>query len=119
MASAKLALTSGSAGRYGAAGLLAAMALATIWSAAYADGRAIGGCIGGSRAAVNCVVRWGEGGDPYVRLVPQPIDEAERARAAERDRKWEQRCRPVIAQDRFGVPRYQYGAAGCEYGVIE
>ena len=115
---ARVALTSRHAAHVGAATALSAIILAMILSAAYADGMAVGGCLGGG-GAVNCVVRWGEAGDPYVRTVPQPTDEAERARAAQRDRKWEERCRPTIAQDRYGVPRYHYSAPGCEFGVIE
>lgn len=80
-------------------------------------GVAAGGCTG-SRHAINCVVRWGAPGDPYIRVVPQPTDDVEKKHAAERDREWQQRCKPVIAQDRYGVPRYQYAAAGCEFGVI-
>lgn len=89
-----------------------------ICGGATAAGIALGGCIGGG-GAVNCVVRWGEAVDPYIRTVPQPADETERTRAADRDRQWEQRCKPVIFQDRYGVPRYQYAAAGCEFGVIQ
>ena len=88
------------------------------WSSAYADGMAVGGCVGG-QSSLNCVVRWGEAGDPYVRLVPQPTDQAEKDRAAQRDQKWQERCRPTVAQDYYGVPRYQYSAPGCEFGVIE
>jgi len=110
-------VTVASAARFGAAAALSAITLATIWSAAYADGMIVGGCVGSG--ALNCVARWGEAGDPYVRLVPAPTNEAEKARSADRDHKWEQRCRPTIAQDRFGVPRYQYAAPGCEFGVIE
>jgi hypothetical protein len=94
------------------------LSVMALTSAAYADGLAAGGCVGG-RASLNCVAHWGEAGDPYVRTVPQPVDEAERTRAAERDRKWEARCKPVIAQDRYGVPRYQYSAPGCEFGVLQ
>ncbi len=115
---ARVALASRHAVRVGAAATLSVVALATIWSAAYADGLAVGGCIGGG-GSFNCVVRWGEAGDPYIRTVPQPTDETERTHAAERDRKWEARCKPTIAQDRYGVPRYQYSAAGCEFGVIQ
>jgi hypothetical protein len=106
-----------SAARFGAVATLSAITLATIWTAAYADGMIVGGCVGSG--ALNCVARWGEAGDPYVRTVPEPATEAEKARSAERDRKWEQRCRPTIMQDRYGVPRYQYAAPGCEFGVIE
>lgn len=90
----------------------------SVCNTASAGGIAFGGCTGGVGAA-NCVVRWGEAGDPYIRVVPQPAGEAERDQEAQRDRKWEQRCKPVIAQDRYGVPRYQYAAAGCEFGVIQ
>ena len=101
--------------------IAAAFALSVITlTAAYAaaDTLAVGGCVG-APGAVNCVVRVGPAGDPYIRTVPQPDTEAEKERAAARDRKWIDRCRPVIAQDRYGVPRYHYAAAGCEFGVIE
>jgi hypothetical protein len=78
----------------------------------------VGGCVGG-RGAVNCVVKWGSAGDPYVIHLPEPMDQAEKARSAERDRKWQDRCRPNIVQDYYGVPRYHYSAPGCEFGVIE
>jgi len=113
-----MALASRHIARVGAAVTLTVIALATICATAHADGMAVGGCVGGG-GSLSCVVRWGEAGDPYIRIVPQPADEAERTHAAERDRKWEQRCKPTIAQDRYGVPRYQYAAAGCEFGVIQ
>jgi hypothetical protein len=89
----------------------------TAFVSAHADTLIVGGCTFGHGSA-NCVVHKGAPGDPYVRQVPQ-LTEAEKARAAERDHKWIERCRPVIQQDAFGVPRYHYAAAGCEYGVIE
>jgi len=85
---------------------------------AYADTLYVGGCVG-APGAVSCVLRVGPAGDPYVRTVPQPETDAEKARATERDQKWLQRCRPIVAQDRYGVPRYHYAAAGCAFGVIE
>jgi hypothetical protein len=97
---------------------LSVVVLALIVSAAYADGMFVGGCIG-QQGALNCVGRWGDATDPYIRKVPEPADDAERQRSAERDRKWEARCHPQIAQDRFGVPRYLYSARGCEFGIIE
>jgi hypothetical protein len=106
------------AARVGAAVGLSVTTMLTIWSAAHAAGIATGGCVGAG-ASVNCVVRWGEASDPYIRLVPAPADEAEKAQSADRDHKWEQRCRPVIAQDQYGVPRYRYSAPGCEFGVIQ
>ena len=94
------------------------MMLGLILNAAYADGMALGGWVG-SQGSMSCVARWGDAGDPYIRAVPQPTTDVERTRAAERDRKWEERCHPLIAQDRYGVPRYRYSAPGCEFGVIQ
>lgn len=75
-------------------------------------------CFGGWRTS-QCITHWVPAGDPYIRTVPQPQTEEDKARAAERDHRWLQRCRPVVAQDRYGVPRYHYAAAGCDFGVIE
>jgi len=97
---------------------LSVVALMTMLSAAHAEDFAAGGCIG-SGDSLNCVVRWGEAHDPYVRIVPQPADDTARKQASERDRKWEERCKPTVAQDRYGVPRYQYAAPGCAFGVIQ
>jgi hypothetical protein len=110
----RVASASWSAACIGAAAVLSVMT----WNAAYADGLAVGGCVG-TRGSLNCVVRWGEASDPYVRVVPQPIDQLEKDRAAERDHKWQDHCHPTIAQDYYGVPRYHYSAPGCEFGVIE
>jgi hypothetical protein len=64
------------------------------------------------------VCQWGTGAlpNPYIRQVPQPETAEERAAAAERERAWVERCHPVIVPDKFGVGRYQYSAAGCEFG---
>jgi hypothetical protein len=102
-----------------AAYLLAASTLTIVtWNTAAADMVGVGGCVGG-RGSFNCVGRIGTGGDPYVRTVPQSENAEQKEQAAARDRKWIERCHPSIAQDRYGVPRYRYGAAGCEFGVIE
>ncbi len=82
-----------------------------------ADGMAIGGCVG-TRHSITCATRWGAYGDPYVRPVPSQ-SEAQKALSAERERKWQSRCRPAVFQDAYGVPRYEYAARGCEFGVIE
>jgi len=87
-------------------------------SAARAGGFDDTSCVGSWRA-FNCVERWGPAVDPYVRLVPQPFDEAEKSRVMARDRRWLARCRPLIAYDRYGVARYYYAAPGCEFGVGE
>jgi hypothetical protein len=97
------------------AGAALTLPLATL---AYADTLYVGGCVG-APGAVSCVLRVGPAGDPYVRTVPQAETDAEKASATERDQKWLQRCRPIVAQDRYGVPRYHYAAAGCDLGVIE
>jgi len=56
---------------------------------------------------------------PHVIAVPQPMSEQERAAAEARDRRWVQRCRPSIRQDRYGMPRYVYAAPGCEFGRLD
>lgn len=101
------------------AAIAGVLTLSAVTSAAAADDYVrIGTCFGGWFAS-QCVTRWAPTGDPYIRTVPQPHTDEEKAVAAERDHRWLQRCRPVIAQDRYGVPRYHYAAAGCDLGVIE
>ena len=77
-----------------------------------------GGCLG-TRYTINCTSRIGPAGNPYVRLVPQPADDAAARRSLERERRWADRCRPSILPDRYGVPRYTYASPGCEFGVGE
>jgi len=76
----------------------------------------IDGCVG-TWFSSNCVTRWGPANDPFIRLVPQTLDSAQRARMRERDRRWAARCHPAIRQDRYGVSRYVYTMPGCEFGV--
>lgn len=109
-----------------AAALLAVtivMAFVTGTPARAQDQRAIGGisntsCVGGF-TTFNCVTRWGPAGDPYVRTVPRPVDEAEKARLVARDHKWLERCKPIVERDRYGVGRLHYAAPGCEFGVSD
>jgi hypothetical protein len=75
----------------------------------YGSGYGSGRCITIERGLVN----------PYVIDVPPPRTEKEIADAAERDRLWQARCKPVIRQDHYGVRRYHYAAPGCEYGKYE
>jgi hypothetical protein len=110
----KALLASRKAALIGAASSLAIITM----TAAYADTLWVGGCVGGHGAG-NCVLRVGPAGDPYIRTVPAPENDAEKIRATERDHRWLARCRPIIAQDQMGVPRYHYAAPGCEFGVIE
>jgi hypothetical protein len=55
---------------------------------------------------------------PNVINVPAPNAD-DLAAAEARDRRWVERCRPVIRQDHFGMPRYSYSAAGCEFGRLD
>jgi len=77
----------------------------------------VGGCIGDDYA-VNCAMQWRPPVDPFVRIVPQPADPAEQADATTRDRRWVEYCKPSIVQDRYGVSRYHYAQAGCEFGAL-
>jgi hypothetical protein len=99
-----------------AALVLSGSTVFAICGAARAEGSGIGGCIG-SWDTLNCVVRWGPIGDPYVRQVPERTSDTERGFSTDRERRWEQHCRPQIALDRYGVPRYLYAAPGCELGA--
>ena len=72
-------------------------------------------CVAATRS-FNCVAQTATAGDPYIRVVPEALDEAQKAQEATRDRKWVARCRPVIQRDRYGVARYHYSAPGCEFG---
>ena len=119
-----------SAGRAGIAVVPSAVTLAAVTAAMTLmigtparaqDPRATSGvsstsCVGGF-TTFNCVTRWGPAGDPYVRVVPRPVDEAEKARLVARDRKWLERCNPIVERDRYGVGRLRYAAPGCEFGV--
>jgi hypothetical protein len=96
---------------------LSALLVPLASTAARADGMAVGGCVG-TRYSITCVTRWGGYSDPYIRLVPHQT-EAEKAHSAEHDRRWQAHCKPVVVQDPYGVPRYEYAARGCEFGVVE
>ncbi len=80
-----------------------------------------GGCVGGGGSfsgGSNCVFTIREGapsGVARVYKVEEPRGEA-LEEALERDRKWMARCKPVIRQDAYGVGKYYYAAAGCEFG---
>jgi hypothetical protein len=100
----------------------AAFALTIIASAACASAQAqevmTGGCVG-TWHSFNCATLWAPSRDPFIRHVPPPADAAALARARERDRRWVDRCRPILTQDRYGVLRYHYAMPGCEFGVGE
>ena len=69
-------------------------------------------CVGGY-SMFSCITIWGAARDPYIRTVPEGI------RDQERDREWVAYCRPKIFRDRYGVARYRYAAAQCEFGIID
>jgi hypothetical protein len=83
---------------------------------AHAGGTRNTTCIA-SGGAFSCTTQWQRTGGGQV--LPWQIDPRETAAAAERERKWRTRCRPVARQDQFGVSRYSYAAAGCEFGRTE
>jgi hypothetical protein len=64
-------------------------------------------------------LRYGPPVDPYARHLSALDTDREEAEVIERDRKWRARCRPVVVQDQYGVGRYHYAAAGCEFGKTE
>jgi len=97
-------------------GALIVLSAATLTSA-HAGGAGDIGCVGTGRS-FNCAGQWSLApGDPYVRTVPEALDETEKAQLTERERKWLARCKPVIEHDSYGVARYRYSASGCEFGV--
>jgi hypothetical protein len=98
--------------RIGTALILSILAL----TPAYAGSVSSYGCVG-QWATYNCAQVSGEAANPYVRLVPEPLGESERAQLAARDHRWLDHCHPVVHYDRYGVARYRYSAAGCEFGV--
>jgi len=86
---------------------------------ASADGLKMLTCTG-SGGGMACIKMYREGiTDPNVRQIPEVRGERELAEAAERDRRWVARCRPIARHDAYGVKRYEYAAAGCEYGRYE
>lgn len=103
---------------FGVAATLSVLSFMLASGSAQADDIAVGGCVG-SRYSITCITRWGSYSDPYIRLVPHPQSEAEKALSAEREHKWQARCRPAVVQDAYGVPRYEYAAPGCEFGVTQ
>ena len=73
-------------------------------------------CVG-RWSGYNCAVLAEDASNPFIRLVPEPLGDNERAQFAQRDRRWVDHCHPVVHYDRYGVARYRYAATGCEFGV--
>lgn len=80
-------------------------------------------------STINCFGRWFMSScvetfrrgrvHPYVIKVPGPTTADETAAIDARDRRWVERCGPVVRQDRYGMPRYSYAAQGCEFGRLD
>jgi hypothetical protein len=56
--------------------------------------------------------------NPHIIEVPEASGR-ELAAMQERDRRWEARCRPIVRQDAYGMPRNVYAAPGCEFGRLD
>jgi hypothetical protein len=72
----------------------------------------------GGAATCTSIWRSGLGGSAEPALWT-PRAQRDAAASAERERLWLARCRPVAEFDRYGVKRYRYAAAGCEFGRYE
>ncbi|MPZ37526.1 MAG: hypothetical protein GEU95_05590 [Rhizobiales bacterium] len=97
---------------------LALLALSMMSAPARSEGVATFNCYG-SRHTRSCVATFRRGRvDTHVINVPGPVGD-ELAAAEARDRRWFERCGPVIRQDRYGMPRYSYRAPGCEFGLLD
>lgn len=102
-----------SAARVGVALCLSALTL----TAARAGGVESQTCVVGPHS-YNCVSQSAETlGDSHLRFVPDILNEADRTQMLARDQKWLARCHPTLQRDRYGVARYHYAAAGCEFGI--
>jgi hypothetical protein len=82
---------------------------------AYTD-TVVGSCVF-SGGAAHCVrqYRYGDRGNGGVKSMREPSAE-DIAESRERERRWVERCRPLLRTDSHGVNRYVYAARGCEYG---
>ena len=101
---------------------LAGLALPAMSGSAFAQrvtDTVVGSCVF-SGGLGHCVrqYRYGDAGNNGIQLQQGPSAE-DLAESRERDRKWVERCKPVVRQDAYGVGRYVYAARGCEYGRID
>jgi hypothetical protein len=85
---------------------------------AQADGWRNTACLRTAGAAM-CTTQWRHIAGASSQYLPWHVDLRETAASAERERRWLARCRPVAKEDSLGVSRYQYAAAGCEFGKTE
>jgi hypothetical protein len=101
---------------FAATSIIFALSLTWPIDPASADGIRNTTCLS-SGGGISCTTQWQRTGGGQV--LPWQIDPRETAATAERERRWLARCRPVARQDQFGVSRYSYAAAGCEFGKTE
>ncbi|MGH6770210.1 MAG: hypothetical protein ACRECO_14435 [Xanthobacteraceae bacterium] len=102
-----------------AAGIAALAALPLSFTAVGADSVRTFSCVRAG-GAVSCTATRRNGSfNPHIRTVEPPVSDEDRAKAEARDRRWVERCRPIIRQDELGVPRYAYAAQGCEFGRLD
>lgn len=109
-------------GRVMIAGTLVVLTLPLTGGAALAQrvtDTVVGSCVY-SRGMGHCVrqYRYGDVGAKGIKTVREQSPE-DIAESRERERKWVERCKPVVRQDAYGVGRYVYAARGCEYGRME
>src|SRR3954452_20579075 len=101
-----------------AAFALVSLSLAVVPSPTRAETMITDNCVG-TRGLESCVTMFRRPNpNPYIIRVPTPISEREMADHRQRDKLWEERCKPTIRQDDFGVQRYVYAARGCEFGKL-
>ncbi len=76
----------------------------------------VGSCVS-SGGGSHCVrqYRYGDPGNSGIQSLREPIPE-EVAELRDREKRWVERCRPMLRRDAYGVGRYVYAARGCEYG---
>jgi len=98
---------------------LALLALSIISAPARSGGVETFNCYGSGNMR-SCVATYRKGPlRPHVISVPAPSTADEIAAMEARDRRWVERCGPVIRQDRYGMPRYSYVTHGCEFGQLD
>ena len=102
-------------------GALAALMLTVTVAPAQTDGVRNTNCVGGGWwFSFSCVTVRRKGVvNPHVIHIPGPISEQQNVEFQQRDKLWQARCRPVVKQDDYGVPRYVYAAPGCEFGRVD
>ncbi len=101
---------------------LAALAVPMMSGSAFAQrvtDTIVGSCVF-SGGLGHCVqqYRYGDAGNNGIQSM-QGLSAEDLAESRERERKWVERCRPVVRQDAYGVGRYVYAARGCEFGRME